>query len=132
MSSADAIPVLERLIPGLAAVYLFGSEARGDARTDSDMDLAIVALGPVPEPVLRAAREAVEAAVNRDVDLVDLTTASTILAAQVMFEGRRIATLAPMVADLLEVRLMRDYVDLKARRRGIEDDIAKRGRVLAA
>ena len=132
MSASDAVPVLQRLIPGLAAVYVFGSEARGDARPDSDLDLAIVR-GPQSAPFdVHGVREAVELALNRDVDLVDLGLVSPILGRQILVEGRRVATFAPAVADLLEVRLMRDYEDLKYRRAGIEADISERGRVLSA
>ncbi len=45
MLDTDAIQRLKALQPefaaaGIAALYLFGSEARGDARPDSDIDLA--------------------------------------------------------------------------------------------
>jgi predicted nucleotidyltransferase len=39
-------PLVEAIharVEGLAAVYLFGSRARGDALADSDIDLAILA-----------------------------------------------------------------------------------------
>lgn len=36
--------LLERRIPGLVAIYAFGSRVRGDAQRDSDFDLAV--LGP--------------------------------------------------------------------------------------
>ena len=132
MSASDAVPVLQRLIPGLAAVYVFGSESRGDARADSDLDLAIVRQPDAATFDVHGVREAVELALGRDVDLVDLGLASPILGRQVLIDGRRIATFTPAVADLLEVRLMRDYEDLKYRRAGIEADIFERGRVLSA
>ncbi|QTN19079.1 nucleotidyltransferase domain-containing protein [Brevundimonas sp. AJA228-03] len=132
MSPDTAVPILERLIPGLAAVYVFGSAARGDARADSDLDLAIVVDGPLAPGLREEARLAVEDGLGIDVDLVDLATASPILGREVLREGRRIAAFRPFIADLAEIRMMRDYEDLKERRRGIEADIARRGRVLAA
>jgi len=131
MSPDAAVPVLERLIPGLAAVYVFGSVARGDMRADSDLDLAFVSDAPVPSMVRHDARLAVEAVMKVDVDLVDLMIASPILGRQVLLEGRRLAAQNPRVADLAEIRLMRDYEELKIRRQGIEADILARGRVLA-
>jgi len=131
MSVSEAVPILKRLIPGLAAVYVFGSESRGDTRPDSDLDLAFVADPPVSASLVEGARQALELALGRDTDLVDLSRVSAILARQVLIDGDRIAAFRPSVADLLEVRLMRDYEDLKYRRAGIESDIAERGRVLA-
>ena len=84
MSPDTAVPILERLIPGLAAVYVFGSAARGDARADSDLDLAIVVDGPLAPGLREEARLAVEDGLGIDVDLVDLATASPILGRQVL------------------------------------------------
>ncbi len=67
----------------------------------------------------------------RDVDLVDLADASTILQFQAINEGCLVDAPAPDAAALFELRIMRDYQDLKARRAGIEADITKRGRVHA-
>lgn len=126
-----AVPILQRLIPGLAAVYVFGSAARGDMRADSDLDLAFVSNERVSSELRHEARLAVEAFLKMDVDLVDLMTASPILGREVLLEGRRLAAPSPFVSDLAEIRLMREYEDLKTRRQGIEADIAVRGRVLA-
>ncbi len=39
---ADGLPPILALCDEIAAVYLFGSVARGDARPDSNLDLGIV------------------------------------------------------------------------------------------
>jgi predicted nucleotidyltransferase len=132
MITPDIPLVLGAHVPALAAIYLFGSQARGDARADSDLDLAILADQPVSPEALAAARDAMEAAVGRDVDLIDLARASTVLVRQVLIDGRRLAAPNPLTADLFEVRSFRDYEDLKRRREGIEADIVCRGSVLAA
>jgi hypothetical protein len=41
---AKCLAAMDRVLP-LKAVYLFGSHARGDARSDSDVDLCLVADG---------------------------------------------------------------------------------------
>lgn len=132
MIEPAALSTLERLIPGLASVYVFGSVARGEGRPWSDIDLAIVA-APSPRPEdIHAAREGLELILGRDVDLVDLAAAPLPLARQVLIEGRRVHAPRAATADLLEVRILRDYEDLKRRRAGIEADMVARGAVYAA
>jgi predicted nucleotidyltransferase len=56
---------------GIGALWVFGSVARGDARPDSDIDLAID-FTPGPEPsllALAAMKEDLAAALGRPVDL---------------------------------------------------------------
>jgi predicted nucleotidyltransferase len=54
---------------GARRVYLFGSVARGNARTDSDLDLAVEGLPP--ETFYRTLAQLNDLA-DRQVDLVDL------------------------------------------------------------
>jgi uncharacterized protein len=132
MTANDILSVLDARLPSLAAIYLFGSRARGDARADSDLDLAMLGARPLSPEILAETRETLEAKLGCDVDLVDLATASTMLAREILTDGRRLAAPDPVNADLFEVRTLRDYDDLKRRRQGIEADIVQRGRVLAA
>jgi predicted nucleotidyltransferase len=50
--------------PAVSAVFLFGSHARGDGRTDSDIDLLVIAAGPFSRTVRR--RDGVEFEVFRN------------------------------------------------------------------
>lgn len=53
MIDTDALArQLQIAIPSLSAVYLFGSQARGTAGPESDVDLAILADEPMHPPVL--------------------------------------------------------------------------------
>ncbi len=69
-------------------VWLFGSQARGDAGTRSDIDVAILPLEDLPQGLLSELREALEeSTVPQRVDLVDLREASPALKARVEAEG---------------------------------------------
>lgn len=128
---APALEILRRETPGLVAVYLFGSVASDAERSDSDVDLAVYASAPIDPLRLLDLQEALARVLSRDVDLVDLAAASTILQIQVIGEGRLVDAPQPRETALFEVRVMRDYQDLKARRVEIEADVVRRGRVYA-
>ncbi|MBI5505449.1 MAG: nucleotidyltransferase domain-containing protein [Deltaproteobacteria bacterium] len=69
-------------------VYLFGSRARGDARDDSDVDLAFVrGSSPAAWPeFVNAARE--QAPILLDLELVDSSCAVPELRERIVREGR--------------------------------------------
>jgi predicted nucleotidyltransferase len=72
----------------LRRVFLFGSRARGDAREDSDIDLAFDH-GSSPATwaeFVNAMRE--QAPTLLDLDLVDLAEATPELRARILAEGR--------------------------------------------
>ena len=89
---------LERHRPlGLVSAYLFGSEGRGTAHRDSDVDIGIV-LDPrtVSGPAERArvmerlATELIAVTHRNEVDVVSLTDAPPELAAAVVTSGQRL------------------------------------------
>ena len=128
---ASALEILRREMPDLVAVYVFGSAADDALRPDSDVDLAFLTPRPQPRQAVLERQEALARVLGRDVDLVDLVAAPTVLQVQVIGEGRLIDATDPDAAALFEVRVLRDYQDLKARRADIEADIVRRGRVYA-
>ncbi|MFW5877218.1 MAG: type VII toxin-antitoxin system MntA family adenylyltransferase antitoxin [Myxococcota bacterium] len=95
-TSDDLLEAIRRALaaePSVQAALLFGSHARGAARPDSDIDVAVL-LDVAPEPRQRTAQlrkilEAVgrELAVDR-VDLVILNDAPPKLAFRALAEGR--------------------------------------------
>jgi predicted nucleotidyltransferase len=71
----------------LHRVYLFGSRSRGDARSDSDVDLAFEH-GSSPAAWARFVNEALEqSSLLLDLDLVDLSSASPELRDRILREG---------------------------------------------
>ena len=94
MASIDhAIANVLREFPDVAAAWLFGSEARGDARPDSDVDVALLlkdnaaALDMLPT-LGRIAASLEQVAPGRRIDVVLLATQGPIFQHQVLSEGR--------------------------------------------
>jgi uncharacterized protein len=86
------IEIVLRAAPELAAAWVFGSVARGDARDDSDLDVAVLLRDPGPDALthrraLAALAARLEAASGRRVDLVVLGLRDPILAHRVLSEG---------------------------------------------
>lgn len=116
---ADAISLLEGRFP-LSALWLFGSEALGQARPDSDVDLAALFSRPVEPEELLAARLDLECLLGRKVDLVDVRRSSSILGRQVLQHGRLLSDRDPVDRHVFSMLLPSRYVDLKIARRYAE------------
>jgi hypothetical protein len=71
-------------------VYLFGSWARGESTSLSDIDIALDSTAPLAPGVLAQLRERLEEShVPYRVDVVDLTSADAAFRQQVLDEGVR-------------------------------------------
>ncbi len=82
--------VVEALEGHQADVWLFGSRARRDHRSGSDVDVAVSSPRPLPPHVLPRLRERLEeSTIPLRVDVVDLSSASPALKARVREEGVR-------------------------------------------
>ncbi len=125
------IGIVRKAVPDLIALYRFGSQATGEARPESDVDLAILAAGPCAPQCLITLREELAALLHRDVDLVDLRTASTVLRMQVVAHGECLDSVHDLAREQFEDVVYSSYARLNEERRGILDDIRARGAVYA-
>jgi predicted nucleotidyltransferase len=74
--------------PNAWAIYVYGSFARGDESSTSDIDLAL--LLPPDEKIddLLTAISKISTQVHREIDLIDLRKVSDVLRREVLAEGR--------------------------------------------
>lgn len=124
-----AVDLLAAAIPGLVAVYRFGSSATGTSLPGSDLDLAILGGGPL-DPVARFdLQEQLASALRTDVDLVDLRAASTVMASQVITNGVVLHETDVTARHLFESFVYGRYARLNEERRAILERIAREGTV---
>ena len=120
INDSSLIQYIRQSVPSLIALYRFESQAKGTARRDSDVDLAVLARDPIPN--LRRFELAQELAVqlHREVDLVDLRTASTVMRMQVLSTGTCLNTQNESVRREFEMYDYSDYARLNEERREIK------------
>lgn len=112
----------------IVSVHLFGSQAKGSARDDSDVDCAILfQKSNVPDGVhLLEMRELLHEELKRDVDLVCLNNASPVISMQIYKYGKLIVNNDQKQYSNYVMNLFTDYFDLKLMRKTMEEDILKR------
>ncbi len=94
--------------PGVRLAVLFGSAARGDAPSGSDLDVGV--LGPhasdLPSLTVR-----LERATGRPVDVIALTEAPPLLRFEIARDGRVLAERQPHLWSDFKARAMVDWWD---------------------
>ncbi len=129
MNSHTITEFLTDQIPQVIAIYQFGSQARGEARPTSDIDLAILARHPISAERLFEIAQDLAIRLHHDVDLLDLRTLSTVMRMQVLSTGQRLGTLDDQAAAEFEMYAYADYARLNEERRDLLKGITQRGLV---
>lgn len=115
-------------IPALWAIYLFGSQANGQAQQGSDLDVAILFDGKIDPVTLWQHGQNLAAQLNIDVDLIDLRQASTVMQYQIISTGIRLWH-SNHHATQYESFILSSKTSLDEARSGILQDIAQRGTI---
>lgn len=111
--------------PSVIAVYAFGSRARGEARADSDYDLAVrLQRSYSLQEELRLRSRVVEELGTDAVDLVVLNRARPELRYEILSHGRRLYARDDAEADGYERRAALEYFDT-AHLRSVQESLAR-------
>jgi predicted nucleotidyltransferase len=103
--------------PGVTAVYLFGSTARGEATPHSDVDIAVLFAAAPPRSLNGSSlvlEGDLERALGRQVDLVVLNDAPVDLRIRILRDGQLLIDRDPAVRIAFEVRTRNEAFDLEA------------------
>jgi len=119
---------LQQKIPGLLAIYLFGSQAKGEADNSSDIDLAVYHSGSLDPVTLWEVGAELANQLDKDVDLVDFNQASTVLQHQILSAEQRLWCKNSQV-DGYEATIFNMKTQLDEWRADILQDIKETGRV---
>jgi uncharacterized protein len=122
------IDALRTALPDLQAIYLFGSQASGDAGPESDVDLAVLTEAPRDSVTLWELAADLALLCGLHVDLLDLRAANTVMQYQVITTGERI-WVSDSAAALYESFILSEKTTLDEARAGLLQDIASRGTV---
>jgi len=98
------------------AVYLFGSYGTDRAHPGSDMDLAVLPATRVEPASLFRLAGTLSGSLGIEVDLIDLTQASTVMAKEVLRTGERVLCGNQLTAEIFEMRTLADYARLNEER----------------
>ena len=120
---------LQRVFDDLVAVYRFGSTAQGTATGASDTDIAVLTQKCIAPERRFDVQEALAAEIGHDVDLVDLTNASPVMAIQVITRGDLIYDGDSDARGRFEDRTFGAYARLNEERRGILERVRSEGTV---
>lgn len=129
MNIDKAIALIRHKHPDVQAIYVFGSSGTVYENKESDLDLAMLS----PEKMTSTDRwqlaEEIAYLIHRDVDLIDLREASTVLRFQIISSGQRVYCQNPYECDLFETFVYSAYVRFNDERRDLLNDIHQRGNI---
>jgi predicted nucleotidyltransferase len=120
--------LLRQCLPGLLAIYAFGSRIDGTAGPNSDLDLAVLVPGYAdPVQLWELAGDLADLA-GCPVDLLDFRAASTVMQYRILSTGER-CWAADSRADLYEAGVLSDKTELDAARAELLADVQREGSV---
>ena len=131
MHKEPLIALLKQRLPGLLAIYAFGSRIQNQgqsARPDSDLDLAVLLEGYGNPVALFDLSGDLADISGCPVDLLDIRAASTVMQYQILTQGTAWWR-KDVRAGLFEAAMLSEKMTLNEARAGLIQDVTQRGSV---
>lgn len=131
MRKESLIALLKHRLPGLLAIYGFGSRIHHQgvtARPDSDLDLAVLLEGYADPVILFYLSGELADITDCPVDLLDMRAASTVMQYQILTIGEAWWR-KDVQAGLFEAAMLSEKMALNEARAGLIQAVARRGTV---
>ncbi|WP_069648848.1 type VII toxin-antitoxin system MntA family adenylyltransferase antitoxin [Caloranaerobacter ferrireducens] len=119
--------LINRVSPYL--IIIFGSAAKKRLRKDSDVDIAFLSDKYFDDYEIFMISQELADVLNRDVDLIDLNKATTVLKAQIIGNGKIIYSKDDRKVSEYRIRVLKEYCLLNEERQVILQKIKERGYV---
>jgi predicted nucleotidyltransferase len=110
-------------------IILFGSRVTGRITKDSDIDIAFLAESEIEKYDLFILAQELASKINIEVDLVDLTKASTVFQAQIIHTGKTIFCKDKQTKSAFELKTFKMYAKLNEERAPILKQIDESGSI---
>lgn len=117
--------LVDALAPYL--IYIFGSIVKGRGREESDIDIAILRDKKIDEYELFILSQKLADILKSEVDLIDLSKASTVFRIQIIKTGKLIYNSDNLHKMYFQMRTMKDYALLNEERQEIINKIKSSG-----
>ena len=111
-------------------IILFGSTVKGTAHSESDIDVAFLNDNhALDKYILFMVAQELAADIGRDVDLIDLSQASTVFQAQIVQSGKIIYCTNERKKDEFQTKALKMYAKLNEERHEILKNINESGTI---
>ncbi|SMB91074.1 Nucleotidyltransferase domain-containing protein [Desulfonispora thiosulfatigenes DSM 11270] len=117
----------DKLSPYL--IIIFGSFAKESTHKNSDLDVAFISEKKFSDYELFMIAQRLADIIGREVDLIDLTNASTVFQAQIIGTGKVIYCSDEQKRMLFELTALKKYTRLNEERKFVIEKIKESGRV---
>lgn len=129
MATSEQVTLIkEFLITKLSpyVIYLFGSQASNQTHSESDFDIAFISEQEVDTYERFMISQELAAALNKDVDLIDLDKASTVFQTQIITSGILMYCSDESKRTLFEMYTLKKYAKLNEEREEILQNMIRR------